>query len=69
VGGKLGAGTPLASSEVYNRQADRWDPLPAVLPVRRASLSAERGEGNRILAIGGFEPGSVASNRVEALKL
>jgi N-acetylneuraminic acid mutarotase len=75
VGGAGGTATvhaPLATSEEYDPGADRWDPLPAQLPVGRASLCAELAEGNRIIAIGGFQKestGSVASGRVESLKL
>jgi hypothetical protein len=43
--------------------------VTAVLPVARASLSAERVEGNRIVAMGGFQSGIVASDRVEGLRV
>lgn len=68
-GGTGGAGMPLTTSEEYDPDADRWDLLPAQLPVGRASLSAELAEGNRVIAIGGFQGGGVASARVESLKL
>jgi N-acetylneuraminic acid mutarotase len=75
VGGAGGTATvhaPLATSEEYDPGADRWDLLPAQLPVGRASLCAELAEGNRVIAIGGFtkgSAGSAASDRVESLKL
>jgi N-acetylneuraminic acid mutarotase len=64
-----GAFVPLTTAEEYDSDADRWDPLAAQLPVGLASLCAERAEGNRVIAIGGFQAGGVASLRVEALKL
>jgi N-acetylneuraminic acid mutarotase len=61
---------PLTSSEVFDGHA--WHPLDALLPVGRSSLCAERAPGNRILAIGGFEPAdpgsTVPSTRVEGLR-
>jgi hypothetical protein len=52
---KLGAEAPLTSSEVYDRQADQWDPCQLSSRRGSASLCAARGEGNEILTIGGFE--------------
>lgn len=46
--------TPLSSVEEYDPQADAWTPSEP-LPLARGSLAAERGQGNAILAIGGFE--------------
>ena len=65
-GGVAGHGTPLQSVEEYNPQTDLWAPSEEPLPVARASLSAEPGQGNTIVAFGGFEPGSVPSARVES---
>ena len=68
--GEFGPGhVPLTSSEVFAEAPPAWQPLEAVLPVGRSSLRAERAPGNQILAIGGFEPGSDPSSRVEALKI
>ena len=68
VGGASDVG-PLQSSEVFNPNTNTWQPIDALLPVGRGSLSAERGPGNVILAFGGFEPGITASARVEALPI
>jgi N-acetylneuraminic acid mutarotase len=68
-GGVTGAATPLTTCEVYDPQLDRWDPLPAPLPVARGSLCAERSARNSIVAIGGFEPNVVASIRVDELRI
>jgi N-acetylneuraminic acid mutarotase len=60
---------PMPTVEAYDPQTDAWAPSEEPLPVARASLSAERGQGNTILAIGGFEPGTPAppaSARVES---
>jgi N-acetylneuraminic acid mutarotase len=67
----VGSGdTPVnTSSEAFDPNTNTWQQLDAVLPVGRGSLSAERGPGNVILAIGGFEGELIASARVEALKI
>jgi N-acetylneuraminic acid mutarotase len=65
-GGVAGNGAPLRSVEEYDPQADIWAPSEEPLPVARASLSAERGQGDAIVAIGGFEPVGVPSARVES---
>jgi N-acetylneuraminic acid mutarotase len=62
--------TPLSSVEVYDPQADAWT-TSEPLPVGRGSLSTERGQGNAVLAIGGFEAAGAgvpppASKRVES---
>ena len=62
--------TPLSSAEEYDPQTDSWTPSEP-LPVARGSLGAERGQGNTILAIGGFEAAGAgvsppASKRVES---
>jgi N-acetylneuraminic acid mutarotase len=64
-----GGGDPPAdtSSEAFDPNPNSWQMLDALLPVGRGSLSAERGPGNVILAIGGIE--EIASARVEALKV
>jgi N-acetylneuraminic acid mutarotase len=61
---------PLSSVEEYDPQADAWT-TSEPLPVGRGSLSAERGQGNAVLAIGGFEAAAAgvpppASKRVES---
>jgi kelch-like protein 12 len=56
----------LDSVEEYDPAADSWTPSPPPLPVGRGSLSAERGQGNVILAIGGGLTGGVALARVES---
>lgn len=62
-GGVLGSAAPRKTVEQYDPQTDVWAPSED-LPVARASLSAERGQGNTIVALGGFEP--AASARVES---
>jgi Kelch motif len=64
-----GSVVPLQSSEVFDPNTNTWQPVDALLPVGRGSLSAERGPGNVILAFGGFESGVTASARVEALPI
>jgi N-acetylneuraminic acid mutarotase len=64
-----GSVVPLQSSEVFDPNTNTWQPVDALLPVGRGSLSAERGPGNVILAFGGFESGVTASTRVEALPI
>jgi N-acetylneuraminic acid mutarotase len=64
-GGVVGSGTALQSVEEYNPLTDVWTPSDPPLPVGRGSLSAEHGQGNTVLAIGGFEAGG-ASARVES---
>ena len=64
-----GSPAPLQSSEVFNPNTNTWQPVDALLPVGRGSLSAEHGPGNVILAFGGFESGVTASARVEALPI
>jgi N-acetylneuraminic acid mutarotase len=66
VSGSVG---PLQSSEVFDPNTNTWQPVDALLPVGRGSLSAEHGPGNVILAFGGFESGVTASARVEALPI
>jgi N-acetylneuraminic acid mutarotase len=53
VSGSVG---PLQSSEVFDPNTNTWQPVDALLPVGRGSLSAERGPGNVILAFGGSSP-------------
>ena len=67
----VGSGAPNVNrtSEAFDPNTNTWQQLDALLPVGRGSLSAERGPGNVILAIGGFEAGPIASDRVEALKI
>jgi len=39
---------------VYDQHTNTWQVLDTQLPVGRASLSAEHGTGNVIIAIGGL---------------
>ena len=65
-GGVQGNATGLQSVEEYDPLTDSWAPSPQPLPGGRGSLSAERGQGNTILAIGGALTGGVALARVES---
>ena len=60
---EFGGAKPRQTVEVYDPTTDVWTAADS-LPVARASLSAERGPGNTIIAFGGFEP--AASARVES---
>ncbi len=69
-GGTPAASVGLPSTEMFDPQTDTWQPLGALLPVGRGSLSAESGPGHVIFAVGGFiPPGPSASDRIEALKV
>jgi N-acetylneuraminic acid mutarotase len=63
-GGVSGKATPEQSVERYDPQTDSWT-LSEPLPGPRAVLGAERGQGNTVLAIGGFADG-IALSRVES---
>jgi N-acetylneuraminic acid mutarotase len=76
VGGATGVvgvdSSPQDSGEVFDPQANTWHPLDTVLQVPRAALCAEAGQGNEIIAFGGFEKRDDAffeSDRVESLKV
>jgi N-acetylneuraminic acid mutarotase len=73
VGGAAGSATApvvLGSSEAYDPRTDTWQPLTALLPVARGSLSGAGGPAQTIFAIGGFvPPGPSASDRIDALTL
>jgi hypothetical protein len=69
-GGVADSPTPIPLVEEYDPHTDAWTPSEP-LPVARASLGGERGQGNTILAIGGFEAAGAgvpppASKRVES---
>jgi N-acetylneuraminic acid mutarotase len=63
-GNVAGTPEPRQTVEAYDPQTGFWAPSEKPLPVARASLSAERGQDDTILAIGGAEP--AASARVES---
>jgi hypothetical protein len=71
VGG--GTGVSLDTSEVYNRQENRWELLEPLLEPGRSSLISANAGGATILAIGGFidaDGGSfVVTPRVDGLLL
>jgi N-acetylneuraminic acid mutarotase len=62
--GTFGAPTFTPTVEAYDPHTNLWTALEPDLPVARAALGAERGQGGTILAIGGAEAGLVASTSV-----